>query len=544
MSFSFTSVHPVRYRLGAAVTSLVLLVGTACASTNQQKAEAEAEEVAQEKVDDAAPKLRVNKKGQVVDAKGRVVKGARVTKSGKIVDAQGDVIAVAAGGKNGGGKKGGGTTLAAGSRKNSGQSGGGPRGGGGGRTTPSCSFDGCTRAAGVSSDEIKVGFLVAEDAGATLAAYGAPVNYGNGKRQVTALVDDLNRRGGILGRKVIPVFGAYRAQENPQSQAARLCTQFTEDEPVFAVISFGGSIGDFRTCLAERHTFLIDHTFTSRDDTFMRELAPWFLLPANKTESRLWQILVPTLKRQGYFGRNPKLGLVTSNRPEYARLARDVVKPLLRKAGIQVEDEVTLNNFDLADSQSQTSQAVLRFKSKGITHVLFVPSYGSAYFFMQNAESQSYRPRYAIDSSYGPAVLLQDNVPNAQLRGSIGIGWSPMHDVDDRHLQYSAQEQRCFKILKSAGESVKGRGSPATGLVYCNGVWVFEAAAKKGGRSLTAGSWLAGLRAVGTSLPSALTFHADFSRGRPDGSYAYRELAFNDRCNCFVYTSGVMADGT
>lgn len=540
MSFDFRGVVPFRKRVWIALYCAILLVATACASTNQQKPQDQPQDLAEVQDEGSAPDLRVNKKGQVIDAKGRVVKGAKVTKSGKIVTAQGNVIG-SVGAKQGAKKSGGGR------RRNvtaAGPSSGGDGRSGGGQSKPmKCSFEGCTRAAGVGSDTVKVGFLVQEGVESAVAAYGAPIEYGDGKRQVRALVDDLNRRGGIAGRKVVPVFGMFRPTEGAQSQAARLCTQFTEDEPVFAVISFGGSIGDFRTCLAERHTFLIDHTFTSRDDVFMRQLNPWFLLPANKTETRVWQILIPNLKRQGYFGGGAKLGLVTSNRPEYARLSRDVVKPLLAKAGVKVEDEVTLNNFDLADSQSQTSQAVLRFKSKGITHVLFVPSYGSAYFFMQNAESQSYRPRYGIDSSFYPAVTLQRNVPNAQLRRSVGIGWSPTHDVDDRHLGYSAQEQRCFKILRDAGEPVKGRRSPLTGLVYCNGVWVFEAAAKKAGRNLMAGSWLAGLKAVGNSVPSALTFYADFSSGRPDGSYAYRQLAFKDQCNCFVYTSRVIADG-
>ncbi|MDQ4145817.1 MAG: hypothetical protein M3198_19130, partial [Actinomycetota bacterium] len=262
----------------------VLLTATACGSTNQQQPQDESVEVAQEQGDGASADFRVNKKGQVVDAKGRVVKGARVTKSGRVVDAEGEVIGAV--GERGGRKQRGERVASAdgSSGRSRGTSGSGSRRGG--SKAASCSFEGCTRAAGVSSNKIKLGFMITEGFEQAAASYGVPINYGNQRRQVTALVEDLNRRGGILGREVEPVFGVFRPQENAQAQAQRLCTQFTEDEPVLAVISFGGSIGDLRVCLAQRHTFLIDHTFTSRDDDYLRQLAPWFRLPGSKTESR------------------------------------------------------------------------------------------------------------------------------------------------------------------------------------------------------------------------------------------------------------------
>jgi hypothetical protein len=73
-------------------------------------------------------------------------------------------------------------------------------------------------------------------------------------------------------------------------------------------------------------------------------------------------------------------------------------------------------------------------------------------------------------------------------------------------------------------------------------VWSFEAAALKAGRTLNADTFLTALKGVGTGWQSVLTFRSDFAKGRPDSSFAYRVLAFDDGCTCFVYRGDVQPD--
>ena len=75
------------------------------------------------------------------------------------------------------------------------------------------------------------------------------LDIGNFPRMYTAIFDDLNARGGINGRKVVPVF----APINPlgTSPAQEACVKPVEDEKVFAVTGF--FLGDAPLCYVEQY---------------------------------------------------------------------------------------------------------------------------------------------------------------------------------------------------------------------------------------------------------------------------------------------------
>ena len=67
-----------------------------------------------------------------------------------------------------------------------------------------------------------------------------------------AFIKYINSHGGIAGRRVVPDYQTYcPIQEAP---ALALCTQFTEDAHVFAVMGdFIDDSGDAQTCIAKDH---------------------------------------------------------------------------------------------------------------------------------------------------------------------------------------------------------------------------------------------------------------------------------------------------
>lgn len=375
-----------------------------------------------------------------------------------------------------------------------------------------------------------------------LAAFGAPVKLGNGRRQIKAVVDDLNRRGGIHGRTVEPVFGVQQAAAaDPAGQDNALCTQMTEDEKVFAVLTPGNGPG-FYACVAQHQTFLFGAGPITGDNQFFNELGPWYRTPSIKGDNRVFSNLLPLLAQSNFFAKDARVGLMVADFPAYRRLVKDVVRPRLERLGVNVVDEYRVSSQQAADVQRETAQAVPRFKINGVSHVLFVPGFSMPFFFMQNAEASQYRPRYAFDSNSAPAILFEPFVPKEQLRGSMGIGWKPQDDVTDARHPYTAQENRCIAVMRAGGEPFTSRSNPATALRYCDLMWSFEEAAKKAGPDLNSGRFLAGLEGLGRSWESVLTFQSDFGRGWPDAASSHRLVAFDDGCSCFLYKSDVISD--
>ena len=77
-----------------------------------------------------------------------------------------------------------------------------------------------------------------------------------------AFINDLNAKGGIAGRKIVPIYKTFCPIV--PAPALTLCTQFTEDEHVFAVIGdFVDLTGQAQPCIAKQHkTVLITFNLT------------------------------------------------------------------------------------------------------------------------------------------------------------------------------------------------------------------------------------------------------------------------------------------
>jgi hypothetical protein len=300
------------------------------------------------------------------------------------------------------------------------------------------------------------------------------------------------------------------------------------------------------SCLAKRKTFAFTGAGATGDDAYLQEVAPWVQMPSLKGQDRMWRSQIPALVKQGYFGSNAKVGLVSIDEPEHLRTVERVIKPALAEAGHPLADQFRItacSPSDAASCQSQTSQAVLRFKTNGVTHVLFQPGQGVALFFANNAESQQYRPRYAIDTNMFPLYVFEGNaVPQAQKKGMVGIGWRPQFDIATSRYAVTPREKACFEIMKRGGEDVKDRNDPSTAPNHCDVYFAFSDAATLAGQRLTSGTLVAGLRGLGASWESVLSFRSDFTKGRFDAAFSYRYLAYEESCNCFNYKSDVLDD--
>ena len=99
---------------------------------------------------------------------------------------------------------------------------------------------------GVSKDEIKLGVTYVDFAPIKDIV---DISHGDYEKTYNAVIDDLNKKGGVNGRKIVPVFGKV----NPlgTAPAQEVCLKLTEDQKVFAAVGF--FILDAQQCYVAQH---------------------------------------------------------------------------------------------------------------------------------------------------------------------------------------------------------------------------------------------------------------------------------------------------
>ena len=403
---------------------------------------------------------------------------------------------------------------------------------------------------GVSDDSIKIGFVHATDSAAAHEAFGTNLASGNQRAQQQAFVDAVNRRGGIAGRRVVPVFaGASATSTNPEGESEAICTRFTQDEPVFAVISTGGS-DNFRHCVTASGAVLVVTYFsTASSSSFAR--FPGYVEPDGLSLNRIGATKIPALARQGYFSAwdsatggpaaagTAKVGVITLDSPNFAEAVDNALLPALQRAGYAVDPShvqripPTWTLSDTGAASAAVSSAVLRFRTDGVSHVVFLQTGAVAsLLFLQEAQTQSYFPRYGFDSHDAPQALMEGaGLSPQQMRGALGIGWVPSIDLSGGAPAFDDRPptKRCLQVLRDAGLTPTNANDKSMALGFCDGLDLLRRVG-----AVTATDFSARLPLLG-KVPVALGLEARFDLGNRDGISTVHDYRFSEQCTCFAY---------
>lgn len=386
---------------------------------------------------------------------------------------------------------------------------------------------------GITAKTIKLGFIVVSDNDKLLSNYGVRGGaIGNTRDQVNAVIDDLNARGGIHGRKIQTAIRELSATGDGTAQYSAMCAGFTQDDKVFAVLSPWNPDPAFAPCLAKKGTFFISDALLQYDAETFSELEP-YVVSGLFSSSRGAVALATGLYKSGFFKGKQRLGIVRSSNPIFERVSNRHLKPTLASFGIKPVAETT-------SGTSTANDAVLYMKDRDVDHIVFLSAAGGPpLFFMTAAQSQGYFPTYGLGSPDSPS-FQQQNAPYTQLRGARAVGWAPAFDVlDSEGPPLSSAEKRCLDVHAKGGTNYGTRTEAAAiAMAFCDMVWLFEAAGKAAGRELTKESWSSALAALGSRHETVMTFRTQFVRGGFDGAVAYRPMAYDDsaNCRCFKYT--------
>lgn len=393
-----------------------------------------------------------------------------------------------------------------------------------------------------SATTLEVGLMYSEDTGAALKAMGANAGSGSDLRDMQrAVIDHVNRNGGVAGRKLIPRFHNVSATDNPSEISQKACAAWTEDADVFAAVPLA-SVQDnalMRDCLGRAGVLAIYPNFygTTRDRDF--EGAPLWFETSSLSLEQAAQHYVEGLAAQGFF-KGARVGLVYDESPGYRDVVARVLKPALRRVGGELVAEATSRIHgvnDLSSGQSSMSGAVLQFRSKDVTHVLFFEQWVGYFLFMQNAENQGWRPTYGASTGMAPQIVLELGLaPKGQFNGAYIASWNPFVDVAEPHPQKWPRLQLCEQIYRKASITYTGSQATHGALAICQSLLLLAEGAAKAPAPLTPRSMQLGLERISTGLQLAVLPRARFGPQRHYGAALVRPGRFDAACSCFRYT--------
>ena len=369
---------------------------------------------------------------------------------------------------------------------------------------------------------------------------------GDQEGQAKAVADELNRRGGLYGRRIKLVFrdhATIATAQDPNTTAQATCTYFTQDRPVVAFLNpvtlMDGA--PLRSCFAKARVPLFNASLASLDQKATAAYAPYLYASVAPVWDPFVRVLVARLKAQGYFGgwdtrtgtKAPgvaKVGILIKSDDISPRILALITRAVTAAGAPNPE------SYSFKDG-SEMSSAVLQFRGRGVTHVISTD--GALLAFMLSADDQGYRPRYALSSFLTPSALLEGVAPPRQLIGSIGVGWSPSVDVADANDpgDTGPGEQECKQMLAKGGQTFAGkRLAEAVAFAFCDGLRLIAAGARAGG-GLTGPQITAGVQQAGPKLSSAFGFGNGLGPGRYFLPGAVRDIGYVESCRCFRYSS-------
>jgi hypothetical protein len=380
---------------------------------------------------------------------------------------------------------------------------------------------------GVTAKTITVGIQTFEGFAKAGKALGVSAGLPTSETPENArrVIDYINKHGGIAGRKVVPVFNDTNIESanSFDSSAQAACSRFTEDNKVFAVVT--PEIFDHDTlmsCLAQHQTPALINSVNIYDQIYANRYPGLFYGTTSVFGDR-WAAFIDAIVAKNYLPKAAKIGIVRGTWPEDQRTTQILINRL-KSHGLSVVDTVSVDDEvstpDVAHVLSTMLSIQLRFRAKGITHVIFEKGPVFPYGFMVAAQSQGYHPHYLL-TSQANLDFLQSNASSEQTRNAAGVTFT---GLPSHHLENSAT-RLCHKIGPDVGS-------------YCGPLLLLKAAADKA-PALTVQGLAAGFKALGKKFVSPQTIATDFAAHYQNGGAAMRTFAWDGAHHSFNYTGGI-----
>jgi hypothetical protein len=398
----------------------------------------------------------------------------------------------------------------------------------------------------VETGPITVGFLTT--ATSNSSQYGASL--GNTITETSAdqaLVDAINKKGGIDGRQLKVVFAhTDTGSTNWDNDFQAACETFTQDHHVDAVLGYEFTYEpDFESCLAKQG---IPHLTDGFNVPGSAELAQYPMF---------WSLDVPTIGARsiakfqgaistGFLTTKNKLGVLLDDCPGTQSAWKDQVLPFLQAHHIDVATTFTAgcstgNNAGVTSEIGDLTNGLLKFRSAGVDRISFVAVSEAPVLYLASiaANAQGYKPGWIV-SSLGQLAIIGGEAPMPQMQNTRGFGWLPSQDVPPAYApKNNAAQNRCLSLLKS--QNVHPRSAADYGYAYnaCEAMFVYEKALQLDGGNTDGQAVSNAIGNIG-SFESTLNLEGKStftSARRNDAPLIYKPINWDGNCHCFRYGS-------
>lgn len=399
-------------------------------------------------------------------------------------------------------------------------------------TTTAENGGGGAPAPGVTPTEIKLGVALVD--------FGCIKNFTDTLREnqdevYRAYVDDVNAKGGVAGRKIVPVFESYC----PIGSAGALatCTKLTEDEKVFAVLgTFIDFSGDAQQCVTKQHhTPLITFNLTQQT---IDAAPPGLIVFPGATNERRARILLELLRQQHTL--EGKKVAVLGGTTESA-IVNDTIVPALKKQKVPLGSTALLSvgsTSDTTAAQAQLDSFIERWKGEGVNAVFLSGDLVSSTQFVTKLRKLMPRVLLMVDTAdverMGQQLTLQHVVPNPY--EGILTANGPTAEVYDKSDNWkyckAIYEKQTGKHAPDSNEVVKGADGKSVdthGSITdaCQQLAIFHDIATRAGKNLNATTWAAAVAHYGRIRNPGSGPYASLHQAKYDTNDSFSLVAFD-----------------
>src|SRR3954447_24621689 len=401
---------------------------------------------------------------------------------------------------------------------------------------------------GVTNTTINIGAVYDPDAAAADSAIGAAgANPGDVKAETEAVVRYVNSHGGVAHRKLNPIWYKESTSDSAATTEQRMCSTWTQDNKVF-VFEAGEPLLD--QCTADAHGVAVDAGRLIEETTPQNRKYPAVVNISSFNIDHSMAVTVNGLAKQGYFNNGAKVGIVTWDDAYYRYGISAGANPALARLGLKnvpVQYVAVPQSYgDLGATSSSAGSAVLKFRTMGIDHVIVLDgpagvASGAILWieWSRQADSQQFYPRHGLNSTSGFNALASA-IPQKEMENSIGVGWFPSLEEtssDWAKTPLSSNAKLCLQIMKDAGQQESGANAQAIQFGICDKLFLLKQLFDPITGPLNQQTALAAINALGTRYTPMLTFGLNITAQRHDGAYLVRNMAFQDSCTSYRYTS-------
>jgi len=374
-----------------------------------------------------------------------------------------------------------------------------------------------TSSRGVTATAINVVFpVVSLNSLAGQEGFASDVEYGQQAEAIHLYVDQINRDGGINGRRINPIITSYDPAN--ESDMRSLCKTWTEGSPAaFAVIDgIGAWTGDNQLCITqEGHTPFIGEWSTVTSWTDQGSPYLWWTGP---DQAAVLKAVVQWGLSAHLLGGHRKVGVIAGDRASDQAALDDVLLPALHRAGVTpVVATIASDPSETATTDSEAPLVVQQPRSDGVDSVIPLIPFNVFFPLLQPHASQDYYPKLLL-SDYESSIEVSLGllpVPYARaLNGQEGVTTETLGGVDDDRPQsqggYDPGLRSCWTVWHKAYPQIP----PGTLSFYieeqgpiadwCQAIRLFATAARSAGRDLDRRTFVTALSKV-TDFPGTVT---------------------------------------